>query len=570
MAVIWMYYSSSFGRPRGVNPSYRLMAEIGKGFFYALAGVQISLILFAAPAAAAGSLGTDRARETLLQMMVTDLLDAEIVLGTLAARLAPVVGLIAAAVPVTALAALLGGIDYEALAGALVVSLALALLRCTLTLTLSVWAPKTHEVLMAVYMAECFWIIAAPVWQGLSGTGVRGPPAWFWKAHPYVLAFAPYWQPGYATVVDFAAFTVGVLMLSAALVGLAIVRLRPIIVGQAGRPKRGTGRRWAEVVRTVFPSWPGPSLDGNPVLWREWHRNQPSRLGRILATSLLSIAWAFAAYGTYRAIAEGVDESSGALEGGIAILVTFGLLILAATAPTTLAEERSRGSLDVLLVTPLATREIVVAKWWGVYRRMLVMLPLFLYVASFEAAAVTSRSSMIPFVARQEPVTSATRLLAATFCPADFLASGALVVSIRVALAIWSRRVGRAIVLSVIVFFLLGMVWPTVVEIGFALLTVWFDRRGSTRWTEQYRWVSQTIGALSPIGGPALPLNALDWDYGGGSGFWISVGLAVLFKVAIAWLLLEITVRTFDRCLGRVSESPHRASAPVSRPLPRP
>ena len=22
---------------------------------------------------------------------------------------------------------------------------------------------------------------------------------------------------------------------------------------------------------------PGPSLDGNPVLWREWHRKRPSR-----------------------------------------------------------------------------------------------------------------------------------------------------------------------------------------------------------------------------------------------------------------------------------------------------
>jgi hypothetical protein len=27
---------------------------------------------------------------------------------------------------------------------------------------------------------------------------------------------------------------------------------------------------------------PGPSLDGNPVLWREWHRNRPSRLAQIV------------------------------------------------------------------------------------------------------------------------------------------------------------------------------------------------------------------------------------------------------------------------------------------------
>jgi hypothetical protein len=244
---------------------------------------------------------------------------------------------------------------------------------------------------------------------------------------------------------------------------------------------------------------------------------------------------------------------------GFFYALTFGFLILAATAPTKLAEERIQGSLDVLLVTPLATRKVVLAKWWGVFRPVLMMLPLFLYVASFDAAVVASRSSMFAAPAGPEPVTSATRLFAATFCPAGFLATGALVVSIGLALANWSRWVGRAIALSVIVFFLLGMVWPTVVEIGFALLMVRFDRRGSTQWMDQYRWVSQTIGALSPVGGPILPLNTLHWNYGGGSGFRIGVGLVVLFKVVLAWLLFELTVRTFDRCLGRVSESPHRA-----------
>jgi hypothetical protein len=209
----------------------------------------------------------------------------------------------------------------------------------------------------------------------------------------------------------------------------------------------------------------------------------------------------------------------------------------------------------------------VVGKWWGVYRRVLVMLPLFLYVPSFVAATVTSRSLLFRPAFGSEPVTTATRLLAAAFCPADFLASGALLVSFGVLLATWVKRVGRAIVVSVVVFFLLGMVWPTVVEIGFGL-TQWINRRGPTDWIEANRWVSQTIGALSPIGGPLLPLNALHWHYGGGTRFWIGVGTVILIKVAFAWLLLEAAIRTFDRSLGRVSESPRRV--PVTPPLPRP
>ena len=47
---------------------------------------------------------------------------------------------------------------------------------------------------------------------------------------------------------------------------------------------------------------------------------------------------------------------AGGLAIGFMIQLLFGLLILSATAPTSLAEERVRGSLDVLLTTPLSTR----------------------------------------------------------------------------------------------------------------------------------------------------------------------------------------------------------------------
>src|SRR5262249_61024307 len=48
--------------------------------------------------------------------------------------------------------------------------------------------------------------------------------------------------------------------------------------------------------------------------------------------------------------------------------VTFGLLVLSAVAPLSMAEERQRGSLDVVVATPLSTRAIVLGKWWGTFR----------------------------------------------------------------------------------------------------------------------------------------------------------------------------------------------------------
>ena len=59
------------------------------------------------------------------------------------------------------------------------------------------------------------------------------------------------------------------------------------------------------------------------------------------------------------------------------VQVAAGLLLLSVSAATSLAEERQRGSLDVLLATPLSTRSIVWGKWWGAFRGVppLLVLP---------------------------------------------------------------------------------------------------------------------------------------------------------------------------------------------------
>ena len=57
--------------------------------------------------------------------------------------------------------------------------------------------------------------------------------------------------------------------------------------------------------------------------------------------------------------------------------VAIGMLLLSVTAATSLSEERVRGSLDVLMTTTLSTREIVLGKWLGTFRRvpLLAVLP---------------------------------------------------------------------------------------------------------------------------------------------------------------------------------------------------
>ena len=106
-------------------------ADLGESYFYAMIGMELALVMLAAPAATAGAICVDRARGTLDHILVTDLSDAEIVLGKLGARLMPVLGLVACSWPVMAISSLLGGIDPIALTLAFAIIVAVGVLGCT-------------------------------------------------------------------------------------------------------------------------------------------------------------------------------------------------------------------------------------------------------------------------------------------------------------------------------------------------------------------------------------------------------------------------------------------------------
>ena len=191
-------------------------------------------MLVIAPAATAATICVDRACGTLTHMLVTDLTNAEIVLGKLAARLAPVLALVVATVPVLALAGLLGGVVIDAILALTLITLVLAVFGCTLALAISVRASKTHEVLMAVYGIEAVWVLGPLGWELLRSTGVgRGVPAWFWLMNPFVLAWAPYWWPNLVSTWQFAAVLGGALAVSAGLAVYAVLRLRAALTNSS-------------------------------------------------------------------------------------------------------------------------------------------------------------------------------------------------------------------------------------------------------------------------------------------------------------------------------------------------
>ena len=415
-------------------------------------------------------------------MLATDLSDPEIVLGKLAARLLPVLGLVACSWPVLALSSLLGGIDPRAVTLAFAIILAVALLGCSMAMALSVWARKPHEVVLVVTTFWALVLLIWPIWFALGRTRLVGTPAdWSLLANPYYLAFAPYAAPGQFDFWDYLAFFAATLGAAVALAVLAIWRMRPVARrgGIESRKRRRPG--WfGRLARRL----PGPTLDGNPVLWREWHRSRPSRWARILGVLMGGLTGAACAVGAVSALIEGLDERAAGVPielivgvvrvwpvglivgvGGAILQLIFGLLMLAAAAPTSMAEERQRGSLDLLAATTLSTSAIVVGKWLGALRQVapVAIGPGLLGFAL--ALAVKAPQPIPPWfrVRYYEELSDGALLFGACLVIATILAHGALIASTGLALAVWIARQSRAIGLSVGLAVIVGAGWPMLV-----------------------------------------------------------------------------------------------------------
>ena len=365
--------------PRGAM-TFQDAARLGESFFVAVIGTQLTLVLLAAPAATAGSICLDRASGKLTHMLVTDLSDAEIVLGKLAAGLIPVLGLASCALPMMAILMLLGGVAPMALFGAFAVTIGVAVLGCSLALAFSLRAGKTHEALLGTYAVWTFWLLGRPFVDLLNrgfGWSLSLPRG---VADPYSLAFSPSWYPSTVSAADYAWFLAITLGASALLALASVLQLRSVGSRSEAPRKRGVGGGRPRIRGRLDPAryLPGPSLDFNPVLWREWHRSRPSGWGRVVGGLFVAVA-VIASIG---AIAAPRATHSMAWVNGLQVAI--GMLLLSVTAATSLSEERARGSLDVLMTTPLSTREIVLGKWSGTFRRVpsMAILPVIVVLCS--------------------------------------------------------------------------------------------------------------------------------------------------------------------------------------------
>ncbi len=543
----------------GHAPTIQEQAAAGQAFSVAIVMTQLGMILLVAPAATAGTLCLDRQRGTLAHVMSTDLTNAEVVLGKLFARMLPVFGLVFASLGVISLCTLMGGIDPMGLMGSLLVSLGCALLAGTLAFLLSVWAGKTHEVIMGTYVILLIWLLAYPTWWIIRNPFMGlGPPKWLEDINPFLLIAEV--RPGRVPLEKHALFASVCVAISALMTLVAVWRIRAAAISQMNRSAVRRKRRWWGKKGVAGPRpevGPGrfrrlvrrfsPSLDRNPVLWREWHRMKPSWWSRIIWYVYAAFSLAATLFTVFLLLVDMSRSSEAPLIIGNALQLAIGLLLLSVTAATALAEERVRGSLDVLLTTPLSTRTILAGKWWGTYRTVpvLAVLP-----AVMIAGAVTLFDPSTRWFAAGSwrPATGLAALWGDRWQALPLmigltLAYGAAITSFGLAMATWISRLDRAVAATVAMYLILAVAWP--------FLMAMLSSVGGDHLTAGLATISPFMGAgytgVLVIERPGQ--QAMMWrSHVAWSTFWI------LANFTVAAVLFKLTLMGFNRKLGRIPD----------------
>ena len=409
---------------------------------------------------------------------------------------------------------------------------------------------------MLVFALWAVWILAYPIWLGAASSGVAPtPPPWFAKLNPFVLVYSPYAKPGYVDAVDVAVFVAVALAMSIAAVVVAIRTLRKELKAPGQRSERVEAcRRWIKA--RIFSWWPSPSLDGNPVLWREWHHNRPSRMARLVSNLFICCTILGMAIGIVHAIHDG---NYNLLVVTSFTAVTFGLLLVERDG--THDPDRGAGAGQ-----PGRAHEHAACD--ARYRPRQVLGHLSPDAADarppalaglFVAGTCLDYPPWMParLMHMAKPITTVDRVRAGILPTAFFLVHSAVVTSFGLALATWFKRTGRAVAISVAVFVVMSIGWIVAVEAAVRPLLNWWQMQGGWLDAEKNSALTQSLIALSPMGGQVAPFDALTNHWNRPRDLsWQLLLIELVFVAVVAVVFLGLTLLTFNRCMGRMNESP--------------
>jgi ABC-type transport system involved in multi-copper enzyme maturation permease subunit len=401
---------------------FGIIARFGTILFQIFVLVQLTLMLFFAPLAAATAVAHEKDRRTFVLLLMTDLGDTEIVLGKLMASLIQIGTFLATSTPVFFLCMLLGGVSPAQILEILGVTAAAGLLGGSIGLLVALWRDRTFQSLaLTVLLMVLAMAAVEAVSFALPGVRILGMPvATILNPYRAVFSVIDPSQGSLGTLVRPSfLFILVALGLATLLVGYGVFMLRIWNPGRNEPREQREGDGETEFADTLVEVEESPSLAAlaattasvsgesttglhvprrthrriaptarvyrrpwtNPILWREFktraYGNKPVIIkGAYLLAFALGVAF-------FYLNPEVKNDPWGGVQAIIPpLLAVLSLVLVNAQGVTALTSERDTGALDLLLVTELTPGQFIYGKLLGILynTKEMVVLPVALAV----------------------------------------------------------------------------------------------------------------------------------------------------------------------------------------------
>jgi ABC-type transport system involved in multi-copper enzyme maturation permease subunit len=372
------------------------LSELAKSatvVFQALSVIQLLMVCVLAPIFTSAAITQEKNSQTFNILLSTPLTNGQIVLGSLLSRLYFVFMLLLAGIPLFCILMVYGGVTGDKILLSIGIAGGTAMLTGSIAIAISVIRIGTGRTIFSFYLAIAMYLIIVyalssaaafipPESQPAPGKGTGSLMSWMAAFHPFlslsvVLGQTP--APDFGSVAHYGfprnlwlahpqySFIAMTVLFSIVLVSLSLFFVRH-------GSKEGEDSIWNRMFARKKPETDGAELtrkprtvQKNPITWRESKTGAAAGGGRLMRWSIY-IVGAIVAILTLISHARGwllISQTRNLLFGIVAVELFIALFIATATSATSMTREKESNTLELVLATPLTSKQIISGKIWG-------------------------------------------------------------------------------------------------------------------------------------------------------------------------------------------------------------
>lgn len=380
VTALMLFWGQIFGNYVSGSSALSVLGR-GDDMFQVLVVLQFAGIYLFLPAMTCPAITSEKERDALPLLLLTRLGPWTIILEKMASRLIPMFTFLLLALPLMAFAYTFGGIEQRQIWGAILMLGVASIQVAALCMMCSAYFRTTVGAFISVYIIGAALFPGIPILIGQFGVRLGEDIALMLVA-PFVYD-KTFWVGGGGNLWwELSVRLIPFVVSTAVFLGLA----RFFLVRRAFAQPRHLLRnlfKWLDrvfvkanenrITKGIVVVREGSSLPlFNPVAWRETEKKNLGRF-RYLLRVFLGLEIPVLVVGASTIIVQGTNASLDNLSIMLFILWIFVTMIVSVQSASLISGERSRQTLDVLLVTPLSGREIILEKVQGLRRLIWVI-----------------------------------------------------------------------------------------------------------------------------------------------------------------------------------------------------